>query len=160
MGYDLGAVVGLVKRALALDPGSATAWFSSGVVRVMTDDLDLALEHLDTASRLDPIGPDRPARLLFVATARFQQRRFTDAAALANELFQHFNNPIGAAILAASYGFLGRPDDARVALARYESLSPLTIEALAPSIWKNEGHLRLFLDGVAVARKPAPASAS
>jgi adenylate cyclase len=160
LGYDLGSVVGLVERALELNPGSATAWFNSGCVRVMTDDLELAIEHLDTASRLDPIGPDRPARLLFSAMARFQQRRFTDAAALANEVIQHFSNPTGAAILAASYGFLGRPDDARVALARYESLSPMTIEALAPAIWKNERHVKLFLDGISVTKGQSSASAS
>jgi adenylate cyclase len=156
LGRDLDGSIRLVERALELNPGSVTAWFNSGIVRVAAGDLALAIEHLETASRLDPIGPDRPSRMLFVAMARFQQRRFTEAAALASELFQHFNNPTGCVILAASYGFLGRPDDARAAIARYESLSPLTVEELAPAIWRTDAHLRLFLEGIALANGPSP----
>jgi adenylate cyclase len=156
MGRDPDGSIKLVERALELNPGSATVWFNSGVVRVAAGDVALAIEHLETASRLDPIGPDRPARMLFVAMARFQQRRYAEAAAIATELFQHFNNPTGCVILAASYGFLGRPQEARAAMARFESLSPLTIEAIAPAIWRTDAHLRLFLEGIALAKGPGP----
>jgi len=156
MGRDPNGSIKLVERALELNPGSATVWFNSGVVRVAAGDVSLAIEHLETASRLDPIGPDRAGRMLFVAMARFQQRRYAEAATIATELFQHFNNPTGCVILAASYGFLGRPEEARAAMARFESLSPLTIEAIAPAIWRTEAHLRLFLEGIALAKGPGP----
>ena len=156
MGRDFDGSIKLVERALELNPGSAAVWFNSGVVRVATGDVALAIEHLETASRLDPIGPDRPGRMLFVAMARFQQRRYAEAATIATELFQHFNNPTACVILAASYGFLGRPEDARTAMARFESLSPLTIAAIAPAIWRTDAHLRLFLEGIALAKGTSP----
>lgn len=156
MGRDFNGSIKLVERALELNPGSAVVWFNSGVVRVAAGDVALAIEHLETASRLDPIGPDRPGRMLFVAMARFQQRRYAEAAAIATELFQHFNNPTGCVILAASYGFLGRLDEARTAMARFESLSPLTIAAIAPAIWRTDAHLKLFLEGIALARATGP----
>ena len=88
--------------------------------------------------------------------ARFQQRRFAEAAAIGTDLFQHFNNPTGCVILAASCGFLGRPEEALAAMARFESLSPLTVAAIAPAIWRTDAHLRLFLEGIALARGTGP----
>jgi adenylate cyclase len=149
LGHDLRMVVGLVERALSLNPGSATAWFNSGIVRVMSNDLSLGIEQLETAARLDPIGPDRPGRMLFIAMAYFQQRRFDDAIRLSVELFQHFNNPTASAVLAASYGHLGQLDEGRAAIKRFQTLSPLTMETLAPLIWRHEQHLELFHDGIA-----------
>jgi tetratricopeptide (TPR) repeat protein len=149
LGHDLRMVVGLVERALSLNPGSASAWFNSGIVRVMSNDLSLGIEQLETAARLDPIGPDRPGRMLFIAMAYFQQRRFDDAIRLSVELFQHFNNPTASAVLAASYGHLGLLDEGRAAIKRFQTLSPLTMETLAPLIWRHEQHLELFHDGIA-----------
>lgn len=152
MSRDFVGSIKLVERALEINPGSGVVWFNSGVVRVAAGDVAIGIEHLETASRLDPIGPDRPGRMLFVAMARFQQRNYTEAAAIATELFQHFNNPTACVVLAASYGFLGRPEEARTAMARFESLSPLTIAEIAPAIWLTDAHLRLFLEGIALAK--------
>jgi predicted Zn-dependent protease len=72
--------------------------------------------------------------MLFMAMARFQQRRFDEAVALGNELYQHFENPTGCAILAASYGHLGQRDAARAALADYQRLAGELIATYARSI--------------------------
>ena len=79
--------------------------------------------------RLNPIGRGRSGAMLFLAMARFQQKRFHEAVALANEIYRHFENPTGCAILAASYGHLGQRDAARAALADYQRLAG---ELLAP----------------------------
>ncbi len=149
--HDLGTATSLVERACALNPGAASAWFASGAVRIHSGQLDLAVEHLQTAMRLNPVGPERSGAMLFLAMARFQQRRFDEAVALANEIYLHFENPTGCAILAASYGHLGLGDAAREALAQYERLSQRTIETYARSVWPREDHLKLFLDGVTLA---------
>jgi adenylate cyclase len=149
--HDLGTATSLVERACVLNPGAASAWFASGAVRIHSGQLDLAVEHLQTAMRLNPVGPERSGAMLFLAMARFQQRRFDEAVALANEIYLHFENPTGCAILAASYGHLGLGDAAREALAQYERLSQRTIEAYARSVWPREDHLKLFLDGVTLA---------
>ena len=73
---DVVAALDMVDRALVFNPGSSMAFLMSGAVRVLTAELDLAMEHLSTSQRLDPVGPDRAARLVFMAMVRFQQRRF------------------------------------------------------------------------------------
>lgn len=158
--HDLETAIALAQRACDLNPGAAMAWYASGAVRILADQLDLAVEHLEKSMRLNPIGHERSGGMLFLAMARFQQRRFEDAIALANELYQHFENPTGAAILAASYGHLGKRRAAHDALAHYERLAPQAIEAYARSVWPRETHLKLFLDGVALAREADPAGAS
>ena len=154
---DIEGATALADRACALNPGAAIGWSASGAIRVIAGDLDLASEHLDISLRLNPIGPGRAVGMLFKAMALFQQRRFEAAAALGDELFQHFENPTGCAILAASYGYLGRADEARDALARYQTLAPQSIDAYARSVWRLEAQLNLFLGGVALAEGKTPA---
>jgi adenylate cyclase len=155
--HDLETASALAERACALNPGSAQAWYCSGAVRILSDQLDLAIEHLETSMRLNPVGPDRFGAILFLAMARFQQRRFNDAIVLANELYQNAENPTGCAVLAASYGHLGQAAAARDALAHYRRLSPQTIETYARSVWPREDHLKLFLEGIALAEAKVPA---
>ena len=154
--HDLITATALAERACALNPGAARAWHASGAVRILADQLDLAAEHLQTSMRLNPIGPDRSGAMLFLAMARFQQHRFDEAVALANELYRHFENPTGCAILAASYGRLGQRAPAQDALANYRRLAPQTIEAFARAIWPLDRHLALFLGGIALAEGKSP----
>jgi adenylate cyclase len=154
--HDLQTGMAMADRACALNPGAASAWYASGSVRILADQLDRAAEHLETSMRLNPIGPGRSGAMLFLAMARFQQKRFDEAVALANEIYRHFENPTGCAILAASYGHLGRGAAAREALAHYKRLSPQTLETYARSVWQREHHLKLFLDGIALAEGSGP----
>jgi adenylate cyclase len=149
--HDVASAITMVERACALNPGAASAWFSSGAIRILADQLDLAVEHLRTAMRLNPVGPEHYGAVLFLAMARFQQRRYEEAVALANELYQHAENPTGFAILAASLGHLGQAPEAREALANYVRLSGRSIEDYAVAVWPRDDHRSLFLDGIAAA---------
>ncbi len=53
-GEDIGAMIGLVDRALALNPSFARGWFFSGVLRLWAGQPDLAIEHVETSLRLSP----------------------------------------------------------------------------------------------------------
>ena len=53
-GEDIGAMVGLVDRALALNPSFARGWFVSGLLRVWAGKPELGIEHIETALRLSP----------------------------------------------------------------------------------------------------------
>jgi adenylate cyclase len=53
-GEDIDAMIGLVDRALTLNPSYARGWFLSGLVRVWAGQPDLAIEHVETALRLSP----------------------------------------------------------------------------------------------------------
>jgi adenylate cyclase len=47
-GEDVSAMIGLVDRALALNPSYARGWVISGVLRNWAGRHDLAIEHLET----------------------------------------------------------------------------------------------------------------
>jgi adenylate cyclase len=53
-GEDIGAMIGLVDRALALNPSFARGWYVSGGLRLFAGQPDLAIEHLETSLRLSP----------------------------------------------------------------------------------------------------------
>jgi adenylate cyclase len=154
---DADAADDLVERALALNPGSAEAWLVSGILRLRSGEVDRAVEHLETAMRLDPMGPSRSGQLTWIAVARFRQERFSETVALAKEVLQQVEIPLGYALLTASYGHLGQTAAATEALMRYRSLSDLPIEESAQTISSDPAYLDLFLAGIALAQGKGPA---
>jgi hypothetical protein len=53
-GEHIGAMIGLVDRALALNPSFARGWYASGALRLWAGQHDLAIEHAETSLRLSP----------------------------------------------------------------------------------------------------------
>lgn len=157
---DLDGAALLADRAIALNPGSAIARLSSGIVRLRSGDPDLAVEHFETAMRLDPIGPDYPAFLSFIGMARLYQGRFAEAVALEKEVAQQNDAPLPHAVLAASEGNLGHAAAARAALERYRSLTQVPIGDFARGYSRDPAQLKLFLDGIAVAEGKSPTLAA
>jgi hypothetical protein len=51
---DVGAMRGLVDRALALNPSFARGWYLSGLLRWWAGQPDLAIEHVEVSLRLSP----------------------------------------------------------------------------------------------------------
>src|SRR5207244_3113366 len=51
---DIGAMIGLVDRALALNPSFSRGWGLSGLLRLWAGQHDLAIEHVETSLRLSP----------------------------------------------------------------------------------------------------------
>lgn len=151
------AAIALLDRAIALNPGSSSAWFYSGVSRLKSGQTNLGVEHLETAMRLNPMGPNRPNLMGFMGQGRFQQARFSEAVLLLREQVQQTDSPRGYAFLATSLGHLGQTNEAREALARYRSLSPQPIEVFARTFMDDPVHIRLFMEGVALVGKDGPA---
>src|SRR5207244_571230 len=78
-GEDIGAMMGLVDRALTLNPSFARGWFVSGIIRVFAGEHDPAIEHLQTSLRLSP--RERIFSPLFaIGQAYFFKREFEEAA--------------------------------------------------------------------------------
>jgi len=142
------AALGLIDRAIALNPGSSTVWHRSGMV-LWRSNPGLAAEHIETAMRLDPIGSNRASLTFSMAMVCFTQQRFSEAAVLLKENVQQTDSPLGYAALAASYGQLGRIDEARRALARLGELSSNPAESYVQGDPKTR---ELFLEGVALAK--------
>src|SRR5438477_408783 len=79
-GEDIGAMMGLVERALALNPSFACDWYLSGQIRLLAGQYDLAIEHVETSLRLSP--RERMGNpLSVIGRAYFFKRQFEEAAA-------------------------------------------------------------------------------
>src|SRR6266542_1678294 len=53
-GEDIGAMLALVDRALALNPNFARGWHLGGALRLWAGQPDIAMEHVEAALRLSP----------------------------------------------------------------------------------------------------------
>jgi TolB-like protein len=158
---DVGTAIGMIDRAIALNPGSATAWAISGAVRLAAGDLDLAVAHSETSMRLDPMGPDRGAQMMNMGLARFLQRRFDEAVPCYKDVMQQWPDmPDAYLALAAAYAQLGQASEARDALARYRTLTELTpteFLQLQGASFPAE-FLKLFFDSIALAERNVPSN--
>jgi adenylate cyclase len=77
-GADIGAMMALVDRALALNPNFARGWHDSSFLRRCAGQLDIAIEHGEAALRLSPrarVGPS----LGVIGSAHFLSRQFDEA---------------------------------------------------------------------------------
>jgi adenylate cyclase len=122
-GEDIGAMIGLVDRALALNPNFARGWNLSGIIRIFAGQHDLAIDHIEASLRLSPrdaIG----ARLSQMGLAYFFMRRFDQAASkLLLSIQHHPGFPPSYRTLAACYALMGRLDEAHAILSRLRTIT-------------------------------------
>jgi adenylate cyclase len=148
-GEDIGAMIGLIDRALALNPNFARGWHSSGFLRVMAGEPDIAIQHVETALRLSPRARIGTA-LITIGGAHFLNRRFDQAVPkllLAIQEDPSFPHPYR--VLAACYAHMGQLDDARDIVARLRVLTAVVVPDV--SYLRNPEHRELFLSGVRIA---------
>jgi adenylate cyclase len=154
LGEDIGAMMALVDRALAINPNYARGWVVSGILRWWTGQPDIAIEHVDTALRLSPrarIGTS----LLVIGGAHFVSRRFDEAVPkLLLAIQEDPSLPHPYRYLAACYAHKGRLDDAREIVERLRAITSVVIPD--SSALRNAEHRELFLSGLRLAAGEAP----
>jgi adenylate cyclase len=148
-GEDIGAMLALVGRALALNPSYARGWQISGVLRSWAGEPDIAIEHVETALRLSPrarVGTS----FLTMGMAHFVKGRF-DAAVpkLLVAIQEDPSLPWPYRLLAACFAHMGRLDDAREILMRLRAVTPVVIPDA--SVLRNPEHRELLLSGLRLA---------
>jgi adenylate cyclase len=148
-GEDVGAMMSLVDRALALNPNYARGWLIGGNIRLWAGQPDIAIEHVEAALRLSPrarVG----TQLLTIGSAHFLSRRF-DAAVpkllLAIQEDPSFPEPYR--VLAACYAHMGQLDEARGVVARLRALPAVVLSDA--SYLRNAEHRELLLSGLRLA---------
>jgi adenylate cyclase len=152
LGEDIGVMIGLVDRALALNPSFARGWFVSGLLRNFDGQHDVAIEHLETALRLSPRNRNP---LIAMSSAYFFARRFDEAAAkllLSVEDNPGFPHPYR--FLAACYAHMGRLDEARAIVAKLRAITPQVVPSYLA--WRNPEDRELLLSGLRLAMDEAP----
>jgi TolB-like protein/class 3 adenylate cyclase len=148
-GEDLGTMIALVDRALALNPSFARGWFFSGQIRRWAGELDAAIAHGETALRLNPRG-EIDAPLFLIGAALFASHRFEEAIPkLLLSIQGNENSPAPYRHLAACYAHLGRLGEARATLARLRTITPVVMPDL--SHFRDPEQRELFLSGLRLA---------
>jgi tetratricopeptide (TPR) repeat protein len=148
-GEDIGAMMGLIDRALTLNPSFARGWNLSGLLRLFAGQPDVAIEYVETSLRLSPrerIG----VPLGIIGAAYFFKRQFEEAASnLALAIQEHPETPLAYRVLAACYAHMGRLDEARAIVAKLRAITPQIVPHILP--YRNPEHRELFLSGLRLA---------
>jgi len=149
IGEDLGAMMALIDRALALNPSFARGWYISGALRVWAGQPDIAIEHAEKSLRLSP--RERVGWTQFIiGAAHFYSRRFEEAVPKFLLTMQEDPSATGAyRALAACYAHMGRIDEARKVIARLRTITPRVMPKL--SRLSNPAHRELYLSGLRLA---------
>jgi TolB-like protein/class 3 adenylate cyclase len=148
-GEDIGAMIGLVDRSLALNPSYARGWNVSGSLRIFAGQHDLAIEHLETSLRLSPRERFGPT-LFCLGIAYFFKHQFDEAAAkLLLAIQDDPGYPHSYRFLAACYAHLGRRDEARAIVVRLRAITPLVVPS--DLMARNPEDRELFLSGLRLA---------
>ena len=148
-GEDIGAMMVLVDRALALNPSFARGWHVSAMLKLWVGEPDIAIEHVEAALRLSPrarVG-NSPA---LIGRAHFVARRFGEAVPkLLLAIQDDPSFPPAYQFLAACYAHMGRLDDAQEILTRLRAITSVVIPDV--TYLRNPEHRALFLSGLRLA---------
>jgi adenylate cyclase len=156
IGGEMSVSLGLFEQAIAQNPGYAFAWLMSGACRVIAGETVTGVQHLETSIRMDPMTTFRAIQLCWLGVARFQERRFAEAANLLGQATTLLPNYFYSyAALAACNGHLGRRQAGLDALSQFRSLQPMTAEEVA-YLFGAPKHRSMFLEGIALVEGEAP----
>jgi len=148
-GEDIGAMIGLVDRALEINPNFAHGWFISSVLRAWAGLPDLAIEHVEVSLRLSPRVRVKTA-LVTMGLAHFLSRRFDQAVPnLLLAIQEDPSLPVPYRYLAACYAQMGRLEDARQIVERLRAITPVVIADA--NFLRNAEHRELYLSGLRLA---------
>ena len=120
--YDLALVE--LERAIALNPNDSETHGWQGEVLVWSGHPEGAILALETAQRFDPMMD--PQRLFTLGLAYYLNHQYGDAVeTLERSVGQHPDYVYGYTVLAATYGQMGRKEDAARAADAVRRLNPL-----------------------------------
>lgn len=138
-----------VERALALNPNFAEAHVCRGETLYYSGRPEEALESFARGKTLNPYFPD--VVLHFQALALFQLARYDEAVELLlQRLARNATTDVSRALLAASYGHLGRLEEARAAWQEVLRVNPdFSLEYRRKVLpYKNPADFELMVDGL------------
>jgi tetratricopeptide (TPR) repeat protein len=148
-GEDIGAMITIVDRALALNPSLARGWYIGAILRLFAGQFDRAIEFAEASLRLSPHG--RFGQVFNVIGASLLlSRRFDEALPkllLAVQDDPSFPTPYR--YLAACYAHMGRLAEAREVVARLRSITSAVVEGA--DCFRNPEDREFYLSGLRLA---------
>jgi adenylate cyclase len=146
---DMGTMLRLVDRALALNPSYARGWYVSGLLRSYAGEHDLAIKHVETSLRLSP-RERMGAPLVVIGVAHFFKRDFDEAVSnLLLAIQEQPGYPASYRYLAACYAHMGHLNEARAIIARLRAITNQVMPSILP--WRRPEDRELFLTGLGLA---------
>ena len=158
-GEDIGTVMALIDRALALNPSFARGWHISGMLRLRAGQADLAISHIEASLRLSPRA--RVGWPFFViGAAHFVSQRFDEAIPkLLLAIREDPTLPQPYRFLASCYAHMGRVEEAREVVERLRAITPIV--TMNFDQYRDPAHRELLLSGLRLAAAmPATSSRS
>jgi TolB-like protein len=127
-GEHLDRAADVIRRATELNPGSAYAWFVSGIVQMASGRGQAGVEHLQRSIRFDPISPlsnaaRRDIGVGLVLLGKYEEALATFGAAVSRP-------PKSQLLMAFVCGRLERWQQAREELDVYEKMTIVPAEAM------------------------------
>jgi adenylate cyclase len=146
-GEDIGAMMALADRAVALNPNSARSWALSAYLRIWAGQLDIALEHNEVSDRLSPRAPVGTSAVA-VGAIHLLSRRFDEAVPkLLLAIQEDPSYPQAYRYLATCYAHMGRLDEAREIINRLRTIAPVMCMDAFSGL-RNPEHRELLLSGL------------
>jgi adenylate cyclase len=149
LGEDIDAAMTLIDRSLQINPSFAYGWQRSGWLRLWAGQPDIAINHFETALRLNPRDP-APATLMGIGVCHFFARRLEDARTMLLRALQEQPGWVPTSrFLAACCAHMGRLDEARQAIERLRSITPSVLPDA--SHWRDAEQREFYLSGLRLA---------
>ena len=122
------------EEATRLNPGSAFAWGTLGVIASMAGDYENAVECLDRALTLSPFDPMLHLWMTGLAASNFALGRHETGIVWARKsIQQNPANGMGHRLLAANLAVAGRVDEARTVTSRRDAVQRTTLREMRMS---------------------------
>ena len=121
---EMEASAALIDEALSYNPNLAIAWTNRGWVSVFLGHHHAALEQLQRARRLSPIGKATNRADLMTASAYFCLGDYGEALNWLNKILHKENMPVALGEAAAANALAGNIDEARRQMTRLRELLP------------------------------------
>jgi TolB-like protein/class 3 adenylate cyclase len=148
-GEDIESAIAVIDRSLQLNPGYARGWHCSGWLRLWAGHPDLAIEHFETALRLNPRDPF-PSTLMGIGVGHFFARRFAEARAMLLRSLQEQPGWVPTyRFLAASCAHMGQLNEARSVVQKLRALTAVVVPEATH--WRNLENRALYLSGLRLA---------
>jgi len=151
--------IALIDRALVLNPNSANAWRTSGLVRAFLGDTEQAIDHLERSARLSPLDAFAFFGSIGFVAAHFMASRYEEASDRCDKVLQEQRDfPPALRFKAATCGLLGWLDEGQAWVDRLLAVNPDTTVSSMRMYYgimmKKPGSLDAFLDGLRRAGLP------